>query len=199
MTRTRKSAKAAGSRFEREEWRPIPGWETHYEASSIGRIRSIPHPVHCGGGRTRITTATVLKPRADVHGRPHVNLCRDGACRNHTPGSLVAAAFHGSRPNGMLVRHLNDDPWDNRPENLAYGTKSENTWDCIANGNHNELAKTHCPRGHELNDQNLTAASARRGYRDCLACNRARAWIAKRGGDLQTVSDRYYREGCHAA
>jgi hypothetical protein len=33
------------------------------------------------------------------------------------------------RPKGLQVRHLNGKPWDNRLDNLTYGTKSENEAD----------------------------------------------------------------------
>ena len=199
MARSRASAKAAGARFEREEWLPIPGWEGAYEGSSLGNIRSVERAVTDKIGRVRTFPSKVLKPRPGVKGQPFVNLCRDGACKNYTPGSLVALTFHGPRPEGEVVRHLNDDPWDNRPENIKYGAQRENVWDCIANGNHSELSKTHCPRRHELHDGNITEAGRRRGFRDCLACNRARAYISKRGGDLQEVSDAYYQRSHHVS
>lgn len=44
---------------------------------------------------------------------------------------LVAEAFIGPRPEGQVVRHLNCDSTDNRPENLAYGTPQENIHDSI--------------------------------------------------------------------
>jgi hypothetical protein len=47
---------------------------------------------------------------------------------------LVAEAFLGKRPEGLVIRHLNDDPTDNRLENLKYGTRSENALDAIRNG-----------------------------------------------------------------
>lgn len=39
---------------------------------------------------------------------------------------LVAAAFHGPCPEGMECMHLNDNPSDNRPDNLKWGTHEEN-------------------------------------------------------------------------
>lgn len=42
---------------------------------------------------------------------------------------VVALAWHGPRPRGRLIRHLNGDPGDNRPENLHYGTPSDNAHD----------------------------------------------------------------------
>ena len=39
---------------------------------------------------------------------------------------LVAETFIGPKPDGLQVRHLNGNPADNRVENLAWGTSSEN-------------------------------------------------------------------------
>lgn len=48
---------------------------------------------------------------------------------------LVANAFLGSKPFAKAeIRHLNDIPTDNRVENLAWGTRSENSLDRIRNG-----------------------------------------------------------------
>lgn len=47
---------------------------------------------------------------------------------------MVAEAFIPNPHNYPLVRHLNDDPSDNRVENLAWGTSLDNVHDCIKNG-----------------------------------------------------------------
>jgi len=47
---------------------------------------------------------------------------------------LVLEAFAGPRPNGMVCRHLNGNPTDNRIENLAWGTESENQRDAVRHG-----------------------------------------------------------------
>lgn len=59
--------------------------------------------------------------------------------------------------------------------------------------------RTACPRDHLLQEPNLVAWSAARGYRGCLACSRARARVhaAKRRGevlDLRAESDRRYAQ-----
>ena len=46
---------------------------------------------------------------------------------------LLLLTFVGPRPEGMVARHLNDNPRDNRLENLAWGTKKENTKDALKN------------------------------------------------------------------
>ncbi len=61
-------------------------------------------------------------------------------------------------------------------------------------------ARTHCPRDHQLAAPNVIAAFAQAGRRGCLACHRARGYVAHhRGADLDVVADRYYAEIMAAA
>lgn len=55
-----------------------------------------------------------------------VNLHRNGVSDQKLVNYLVLEAFVGERPRGMLCRHLNGDPQDNRLTNLAWGTYKEN-------------------------------------------------------------------------
>lgn len=77
------------------------------------------------GDRYAFLAPRKLSPWIDPRGYVHVTLYACGK-RRHLVHALVAEAFHGPRPVGMVVRHLNGDPSDNRPENLAYGTQAEN-------------------------------------------------------------------------
>jgi hypothetical protein len=85
--------------------------------------------------------------------------------------ALVALAFHGPMPEGLEVRHLDDVKTNNRPENLLYGTRSENRLDAVRNGGDFQSSKTHCPARHEYNEENTRYY---RGKRHCRACDRAR-------------------------
>lgn len=49
---------------------------------------------------------------------------------------IVADAFIGPRPADAEVRHLDGNPLNNRPENLAYGTHAENEADKKLHGTH---------------------------------------------------------------
>lgn len=64
---------------------------------------------------------------------------------------LVYEAFVGSIPQDAQVRHLNDDPHDNRVENLAIGTPMQNVADRILNG-HQRYGEDH-PNAKYTNEQ----------------------------------------------
>ncbi|BCK58409.1 hypothetical protein NWFMUON74_61810 [Nocardia wallacei] len=80
---------------------------------------------------------------------------------------MVADAFHGVRPPGKVVRHLNGNSHDDRPENLAYGTDAENSADSLKHGTHYNARKTHCPHGHPYNTTN----GPNRRCRECHRMN----------------------------
>lgn len=105
-----------------EKWKAIPSFEG-YEASSLGRIR----------WRTRIK-----KPSTDSQGYQRVSFWTDRGSRKTSVHSLVAEAFLGPRPEGLVIRHINGDCADNRPENLVYGTQVENEADKKSHGKHVE-------------------------------------------------------------
>lgn len=85
---------------------------------------------------------------------------------------VVARAFLGECPPGQETRHLNGDPKDNRLENLAYGTRSENVLDSVRHGTYRNAnrEKTHCPRGHAYSFENTYRRPT--GARECRTCKR---------------------------
>lgn len=113
-----------------EEWKPVPGYEGHYEVSSEGRVRSLRRELYSdrwAGYRTiseRILKAT---PGGTI-GYLSVSLRLNRQRKTHAVHTLVAAAFLGPRPEGMDVMHADDDPQNNRLANLSYGTRSENNY-----------------------------------------------------------------------
>lgn len=70
-----------------------------------------------------------LKPNLAGFGYPKVSLCRKGEVSVVSIHAVAALAFFGPRPKGMVVRHLDGDPTNNRLENLAYGTFADNEAD----------------------------------------------------------------------
>jgi hypothetical protein len=107
------------------EWRSVVGYEGFYEVSNEGHVRSL-RRYRCAG--------RVLHPAPDKDGYLTVSLCRLGIAKTRFVHHLVLEAFVGLRPPGAQARHLNDFPWENRLENLAWGTRAENLDDYHRNG-----------------------------------------------------------------
>lgn len=110
-----------------EEWRPIPGYEGAYEASSLGRIRShrpcrglpVPHVMTAGVDALGYRFVTLTHPRR----------------RRWPVHRLVLAAFVGDRPwPEWSAAHNNGIPGDNRLSNLRWATHTENMHDKYAHG-----------------------------------------------------------------
>lgn len=102
-----------------ERWRDIPEWVGLYQASTLGRIRSI--------ARWKILRRHKTK-------YPSVQLCRDGKHTRYNVHVLVLRTFRGLCPSGQESRHLNDNKDDATLRNLRYGTKRQNKQDMKRNG-----------------------------------------------------------------
>jgi HNH endonuclease/NUMOD4 motif len=153
-----------------EEWRPIPDWGDLYEASDRGRVRRIVGR----NGRGWYDRITIRKLRVGKQGYYTVQLWRDCKPTTMMVHRLVAQAFIGPRPDGLEIRHLNDNKLDNRLVNLVYGTRSENKKDSVRNGIHPMTRRTRCPSGHEYTPEN-TYWKPRKGkppQRVCIKCTR---------------------------
>jgi hypothetical protein len=106
------------------EWRPVVGFEDWYEVSSDGRIRTLPREigwiaktgyiqVHlCHGIQGRIYGGSSGRKRKGT--RAHVH-------------RIVARAFLGECPEGLVVNHKDANPLNNAAANLEYVTHQENT------------------------------------------------------------------------
>lgn len=143
-------------------WRPIPSCPGYF-ADTAGRILS-----RRRGGPRLLTQ--IANPRS---GYLQVGLFLDRRLVTRTVHTLVAEAFYGPRPPGLVVRHLDGDELNVEAANLAYGTTSQNVLDEVRHGTHAQAAKTHCPQGHPYDAVNTHMAKS--GGRRCRRCNADRA------------------------
>lgn len=155
------------------QWRRVVGYEgSFYEVSSTGLVRSMDRTVDTRPGVPTHMKGRVIKPSITPQGYRRVQLCREGLKRYRFVHRLVADAFIGPRPRGLIVRHIDGNPGNNHADNLMYGTHSENVLDSVDHGTHYEASKTHCDRGHEYSPEN-TRYIVRDGKRECITCRRA--------------------------
>lgn len=104
-----------------ETWKPIPGHEGRYEASDLGRIRSVMR-------RKPRILATSASPASRGYLRVRM------AGQHLFVHTLVASAWLGPRPAGMDVCHNDGDRSDARVSNLRYDTRKGNLADRDAHG-----------------------------------------------------------------
>jgi hypothetical protein len=151
-----------------EEWRPVVGYEGLYEVSSLGRVKS------AAAGRGRVQGRVLRQSARNAKGYMRVNLW-NGTQRNHFTHHLVAAAFIGPRPAGLLVLHENGRADDNKASNLRYGTHRENVADAKRHG-------TFRP-GHVRGDQHGAAKLTAQIVRDIRSiCSPRFAELARQHG-----------------
>ena len=124
-----------------EEWRPVVGWEGRYEVSNQGRVRSLrwggAYPLKTPPGKGNY-------PGFTPSGKDNPDRTRLFVHR------AVLEAFVGLKPDGMVCRHLDGNPQNNRLENLRWGTPKENSADAIRHG-------THRPGGGHLGEDHHAA------------------------------------------
>lgn len=129
----------------REVWAPIPT-AVGYEASNLGRIRSLDRKLRDGRQRK----GTVIRPQLNKkNGRLYAALGRIGKL----PVAVwVAMAFLGHVPNGLqsVVDHINDDCTDDRLANLQVLTNREN----IAKGYARKAKTSGLPTGVSRTQRN---------------------------------------------
>lgn len=115
-----------------EIWKPIPGYEGLYEASSLGRVHSVEGRVlpHRKTGTAvrheRILSQTVSKRKGSDKYDARVNLSKEGHDKRFLVARLIAMAFCHGYQEGLTVNHINGDTLDNRPENLEWVTRATN-------------------------------------------------------------------------
>jgi len=111
-----------------KRWKAIAGFEGVYEVSDHGDVRRLAVLSNHGGYRPRKLRARELSLGATKY--PTVTLhAQDGTEYKARVHVLVAKAFVPGSDEWNLVRHLDDDPWNNHWRNLAWGTHQDNSDD----------------------------------------------------------------------
>ena len=99
----------------KEEWRPIKGYEGLYEASNMGRVKSL----HSG-------EEVVLKQAEYTNGYMGATLSKDGTANRKLVHRLVAIAFIKNPNNYECVNHKDGNKKNNTVDNLEWCTRSYN-------------------------------------------------------------------------
>lgn len=170
-----------------ERWLPIPGCEGSYEASDMGRVRSLDRIIVTKRGVKKRRRGQVLKgvphPR-DRYLMVNLPIALRGRVSMTKIHHLVLEAFVGPRPAPEMDGcHANDIREDNRLSNLRWDTKSGNARDAVRNMRRPQQHRTRCPQGHPYTPGN-TRVKPSEGRRRCKTCIRQyqRTYRARRRG-----------------
>jgi hypothetical protein len=105
--------------MQEEIFKDIPGFEGLYQVSNLGGVKSFKW------GKEKI-----LKPYPDTYGYMQIDLRKSSIRKSISVHKLVAIVFLNHTPCGykLVVDHINDNPKDNRVENLQIVTQRENAF-----------------------------------------------------------------------
>ena len=141
-----------------EEWKAIPGYISYYEASSLGRIRSVARVVttySARGGRSVPMRRRGRVMRLNINKRTgYLSVClsRDGKCKTKRVNVLVCMTFNGPCRADLICCHNDGEKLNNTPENLRWDTTLANQADRVVHGT--DL------RGESVGTSKITAEQA---------------------------------------
>lgn len=113
-----------------EVWKDVPDYEGYYQASTLGRIKSLTRIENGRSGSKKVRRGRILKLTLNRDGYLLVDL-RD---RTFSVHKIILTTFDSPKPNGYCCLHINNIKHDNRTVNLKWGTYSENGQSAIADG-----------------------------------------------------------------
>ena len=115
-----------------EDWKYIPGYEGIYQASTLGRIRSVEGKTTITQRHgTRVWKQRILKQKV-AHRKQtdksdaRVCLWKDGTYKTFLVSRLVAMAWCDGYSEGMTVNHIDGDPTNNTASNLEWVSLGDN-------------------------------------------------------------------------
>lgn len=126
--------KAAKAKAKPEVWRDVPGYEGYYQASDMGRVRSVGRTVLTKNGQERFYKGKIIDG-SNMDGYKQLALSRDGKRKSFLIHQLVAICFLDHTPDGhkFVIDHIDGDKLNNNVENLQIVTNRDNLSTCHRN------------------------------------------------------------------
>lgn len=112
--------------LEKEIWKDILGFEGLYQASNLGRIKSLERFRKGKNGSSVPVKERIFKPSINRNGYYQVCLHKQSIQKTYRVNRLIYEAFNGLIPENMQVNHINEIKTDNRLSNLNLMTCKEN-------------------------------------------------------------------------
>ena len=116
--------------IEQEIWKDVIGYEELYQASTMGRIKSL----HKIGGASRQSFTGIMKPKTNRGGYYVIHICKNGIAKETTVHKVIALTFLTNPYNLSTVNHKNGIKTDNRLENLEWCSIQDNLKHALETG-----------------------------------------------------------------
>lgn len=116
-----------------EVWKDIENYETLYQVSNFGNIKS-KQKITNGKYGFHIQREKIIKTHIHKSGYVIVLLCKKGKQKSYRVHRLVANAFLEKNKDKQYVNHINGIKNDNRVENLEWCSQKENIRKAIEQG-----------------------------------------------------------------
>jgi hypothetical protein len=122
----------------KEIWKDIKGYKNLYQVSNLGRVKKLAHCIkHLNEGKIRDHYFKEKIMRFDEHrtnGRLRITLHKNNKHKRFQVHRLILETFIGKCPKEKQCCHKDDNPKNNKLNNLYWGTVKENIKDKIRNG-----------------------------------------------------------------
>lgn len=112
--------------MENEEWREVVGYESLYMVSSDGRIKACEKPDQRGYIRKEKYLKPCKSGSKNHYQALQVRLYKDGTGKMFRIHRLVAEAFIPNPDNLPCINHKDENPFNNKVENLEWCTHAYN-------------------------------------------------------------------------
>jgi len=110
----------------KEIWATVTGWESFYEVSNLGRVRSKERIVNVRNGKKRTIKERILFPFTTKSGYLCVKLTLGRVEEHKYIHRLVAQAFIPNPNNYPQINHKDEDKTNNIVQNLEWCTNKYN-------------------------------------------------------------------------
>lgn len=117
-----------------ETWKQIPGLEGLYEASSLGRIRSLDRLAVSNKGTARYISGRIISEQWTNRRYADLSIANNGSVKTMKVHRLVALAFIPNKNGFLEVNHIDGNRRNNSPDNLEWVTRKQNNDHAISSG-----------------------------------------------------------------